>query len=96
MTVGITQTHTDARPIVPPSIVREIRQQQTLQQNRLGVRTDIERTPPVIAEKRRPPGGGLESREETPKEGIYEPKPAPDHYNAAAQQLRALSESHND
>src|SRR4029077_18011095 len=30
---AITQTHTDARPIVPPSIIREVRQQQSLQQN---------------------------------------------------------------
>src|SRR3984885_5217010 len=30
---AITQTHSDARPIVPHSIIREVRQQQSLQQN---------------------------------------------------------------
>jgi hypothetical protein len=53
------------------------------------VRTDIGPMRTVIAEKRRPPGGGLESREETPKEGICEPRPASHHFDAAAQQLQA-------
>jgi hypothetical protein len=39
--------------------------------------------------KRRPPWGGLESREETPKEGIYGREPAPQQCNAAVQQLQA-------
>jgi hypothetical protein len=30
---AITQTHPDARPIVPHSIIREVRQRQSLQQN---------------------------------------------------------------
>ena len=34
-------------------------------------------------------GRGLESREETPKEGIYGREPAPQQHNAALQQLQA-------
>jgi hypothetical protein len=32
---AITQTHSDARPIVPDSIIPELRQQRSLQQNHI-------------------------------------------------------------
>ena len=53
-----------------------------------GPRVAVERTRTVIA-KKEAAWGGLESREETPKEGIYGREPAPQQCNAAMQQLRA-------
>jgi hypothetical protein len=55
----ITQTHPDARPIVPDSIIPELRQEQSLQQNRhaepgeaprLGISWDFESIKRLTAE----------------------------------------------
>ena len=58
---------------------------QERKMSRGGPRVAVGRTRTVIAKK----GGRPESREETPKEGIYGREPAPQQSNAAMQQLQA-------